>query len=509
MALTRETAREGAPNMAALLVIIAIAVAVRAYNLSLPLKYDEAFTFLEYARYPFLSGVSNYSVPNNHLLHTSLVHLSVILFGNHDWALRLPAFVFGTLVVPAIYALGRMFSKGEAALFAAALVAGSSKLVEYSVNARGYTLLVLLSIALVAIGFRLICAATVRAWAAFAVVAALGFFTIPTMLYVYAAVVLWVAANRRWDRVTLKWICIASLATLAMTAVLYLPAVLHSGLRALLFNHFVRPLTLHDFLRQAPVLPSALWASWSESVPGAVLIALVIGVAVAIFRDKDLFALLLSFAIAVVALLVIQRVVPPSRVFLFVLPIVCICASSGFLHLLIRWRGISRFVLIRIAAVALAAWMGFAVLRTGSVTASEETGSFQDNEEVMNFLDTVTRPDDVVLMVLPVDQPSKYYYLQSMTTAWEQQSEEKLFRRLFIVLRDHHGPIPARDWQPITLSDISRFYTARSEPKPALAAPYTTVYVVDGATVEHGFCEVFCFHRTGVEPSGSARSMAE
>jgi hypothetical protein len=521
MAPTHEATREGAANLAALVVIIAIGVAVRTFNLSVPLKYDEAFTFLEYARYPFWSGISNYSAPNNHLLHTSFVHLSVILFGNHDWALRLPAFVFGTLIVPASYALGRIFCKDEAALVAAALVAGSSKLVEYSVNARGYMLLAFLSIALVAIGFRLIRTDTARAWAAFAVVAAFGFFAIPTMLYVYSGVLLWVLASSGYNRVVFKRILIVSFVTFSMTVVLYLPALLHSGLRALLLNPFIQPLTLHDFLRQLPMLPIALWDSRIEAVPGPVLTALLIGFIITMFRDTNLLRLSLSFVIAITTLIVFQRVIPPPRVFLFGLPIVFICASSGCLNLLSRWHGNLRFALLRIAAVVLAAWMGLAGLRTGSVIASEETGSFQDITEVMNFLDSVTRPDDLVLMVLPVDQPFRYY-LQSHATDWEpyyplrhtteydlEGPDDKSFGRLFMVLRDHHGPIPSREMRPITLDRMSRFYTSRSKPKPAFSGPYTSVYVADDAAINHGFCEVFCFHRTGVEPSRSAGSTAE
>jgi hypothetical protein len=491
----QKTDREGAADMAALFVIIVIGVIVRAYYLSLPIKYDEAFTFLEFAQQPILSGISNYSFPNNHILHTLFVHLSVSLFGLHDWALRLPAFVFGALVIPATYWLGWILSKGEAALVAAALVAGSSKLIEYSVNARGYTLLMLFSIALVAIGFHLIRAATVRAWAAFAVVVSLGFFTIPTMLYVYAAVLLWVTASRGPDRVTLKCICIVSLAAFSITAVLYLPALLHSGPRALLANPYVHPRSLHEFRSQALTLPSFLWESWTAAVPVPVLIALLIGLTISMFRDRLLIGLLLSFVTAVTALMVLQWVIPPSRVFLFVLPILAICASSGLLRLLIRWRGISRVALVRIAAIVLAAWMGLAVVRTGSVVASTETGSFQDAAEVMEFLNAATSPRDLVLMHCPVDAPFRYY-LQSRATGWVKGPGDSASDRLFIVLRDHQGPRPTREevWGLTTLNDIRQSYAVRSEPKLAMTAPYTSVYIAEGATVEDSFCDAYCFY---------------
>jgi hypothetical protein len=68
----RETNRQGAADMVALFVIIVIGVTVRAYHLSLPIKDDEATTFLEFAQQPIWNGISNYFAPNNHLLHTFL-----------------------------------------------------------------------------------------------------------------------------------------------------------------------------------------------------------------------------------------------------------------------------------------------------------------------------------------------------------------------------------------------------------------------------------------------------
>jgi hypothetical protein len=511
---TCEAATERTADGAVLIVIVAIGVAVRAYYLSLPMKYDEAFTFLEYGQYSFWNAISNYSAPNNQVLNTLLIYFSTNVFGNHDWAVRLPAFISGNLLIPATYVLGRIFSNSDAALVAAALVAGSSKLVEYSVNGRGYALLGLLCIALVAIGVRLIRADTPGAWAVFGVVAAAGFFTIPTMLYVYVAVVLWISARRRWNSAVLKRIFVVSCATFSMIAVLYSPVLFHSGLRALLFNKYLHPLGLYSFLYRAPTLPLYLWDSWTNAVPGPVLIALLVGLAAAIFRDANLAGLLLSFLISVVGLSVIQRIVPPSRVLLFGFPIVAICASSGLMHLLSRWRDKLRLPLLKIAAVVLAAWMGLAVIRAESVIASEETGSFQDIAEVTNFLNGVATPDDLVIMVLPADQPFRYYLLTHATN-WApvyslrhttdyvlQGPDDRPAGKLLIVIRDHHGPISSKENEPVTLDRIRRFFTARTGAKLAFSGPYSSVYIVDGATIEHGFCQVFCFHRTRIGPWG-------
>ena len=87
--------------------VAVIAVAIRAFHLNQPMRLDEARTFLDYAIRPLPDAISNYNIPNNHLLHTLLVWLSIRIFGDAEWAIRLPAFVAGVLIVPATYAATR------------------------------------------------------------------------------------------------------------------------------------------------------------------------------------------------------------------------------------------------------------------------------------------------------------------------------------------------------------------------------------------------------------------
>src|SRR5688500_15244040 len=82
-----------APLRAALVAIAVIAAAIRLYHVNQAMRLDEAQTFLDFAIRPLPDAISNYSAPNNHLLHTFLVWLSVRLFGYGEWAVRLPAFI--------------------------------------------------------------------------------------------------------------------------------------------------------------------------------------------------------------------------------------------------------------------------------------------------------------------------------------------------------------------------------------------------------------------------------
>src|SRR3990172_724006 len=96
-----------APVVRAVVAIVILGAAVRAAFINIPIRYDEAFTFIHFARFPVANFIGDYSFPNNHLLHSLLVRLSVVLFGPWEWAIRLPAFLAGVACLPMLYLLGR------------------------------------------------------------------------------------------------------------------------------------------------------------------------------------------------------------------------------------------------------------------------------------------------------------------------------------------------------------------------------------------------------------------
>src|SRR2546425_3783489 len=95
---------------------------------------DESATFLYYASHPLPVAVSIYGSPNNHILHTVLMHLSYVIFGASEWALRLPAFLAGVAIVPLTYVVARSLGN-RGALLAAALSASAPVLIDYSTDA--------------------------------------------------------------------------------------------------------------------------------------------------------------------------------------------------------------------------------------------------------------------------------------------------------------------------------------------------------------------------------------
>ncbi|HWC19779.1 MAG TPA: hypothetical protein VG498_22390, partial [Terriglobales bacterium] len=86
-----------------LVFLLSFAAIFRVPLLTQTMRYDEAYTFLQYSSHPFYAALSFYNAPNNHLLNTLLVRVAYLCLGNHPWALRLPAFLAGLCLVPATY----------------------------------------------------------------------------------------------------------------------------------------------------------------------------------------------------------------------------------------------------------------------------------------------------------------------------------------------------------------------------------------------------------------------
>ena len=126
-------------TMAFLLLIMALAAALRVYGIGRePLWIDEAAS-LGFARLP-LAQLWVRGPEMNPPLYYTLQKLP-LLFGSSEATLRmLPAFI-GICCVPLTFCLGRLLGGSRCGLMAAVLLATSPLQIEYSQEARGYVLL--------------------------------------------------------------------------------------------------------------------------------------------------------------------------------------------------------------------------------------------------------------------------------------------------------------------------------------------------------------------------------
>jgi uncharacterized membrane protein len=103
----------------------------------------------------------------------------------------LPAFAAGVLGVPTTYVAIRALNGKHVALITAGLVAGSSGLIEFSTNSRGYSMVCCIWLAILALAVYLLRSPRPSGFLVLGLLAGLGFYAMPTMLYPFGIVMLW------------------------------------------------------------------------------------------------------------------------------------------------------------------------------------------------------------------------------------------------------------------------------------------------------------------------------
>lgn len=385
----------------ALLGIVALGYAFRVAYIERAVMLDETLTLYDYARQPtWYDVISNYREPNNHIFHTMMVRFVDAWLGHAPWIFRLPAFVFGVLVVPMSYWLGRGFYDKYIGLMTAALVASTYRLVDYSSDARGYTLLLAIVLGIYIAANRLRQPNAPRyLWALYAVLAALGFFTLPTMYYPMGAVSLWLLVSliveydgrERRDKLIAFSGAIVSGALL--TLALYTPVIVRNGND--LFNGFMaQPVTMSR-LELLGTLAPRLWGYLHSYLPPILVLILWAGIVTAhIFHRRTAtyrVPLLVTGLVWALLVFTVQKYDVLERLWLWVLPLMMMLAAVGLRHLLDAFWSESR-----------ASWGGVAIAAVFGVLAAWGIVA-QDGMTITNGGRAIVGAEDVVLYLLDED----------------------------------------------------------------------------------------------------------
>ncbi len=395
----------------AVIAIVLIGAAVRTHFLSRSLRYDESWTYNEFASEPPQFIVMDYRAPNNHIFHTLLVAGSTSMWGVYPWTLRLPVYLAGVLIVAATFALGRRFYGVRVGLLAAALAAGSSWLIEYSANARGYNLITLAFLLQLRLAWSLRRQSSKAGWAAFALLGAFGLYTVPTMTYPLGIVCVWLGlsmvienrAGRRWW--LLRDMTVAVVLMLALTGLLYLPAYLylHSGVERNFDFSNLGQVSWEDFIGSLRVELGNVWVAWHRDLAVWVAALLVIGAAASLVFHARSASFRLSLWAAVLlwlpTIVLLQMVITYARLWVFLLPLYLILASAGLVYLsrlIVPKRWSVSVSLFAAGAVVVAGVVAGGVVHSNSVelTSSERA---QGVEAAIQALHARAASDAIIL----------------------------------------------------------------------------------------------------------------
>ncbi len=322
--------------------VVLIGAVVRLQYIDIPIRGDEAWTFTEYASHPLAEALSRYESTNNHLLHTLLQHVSYRIFGDDLFGLRLPAFLVSLLVIAAAYRAGADLYGRRVGLLTAVFVSVMSQSIEFAVNARGYGLLVLSVLLLLSVGQRALRSNRRSLWLAFGVLAALGFYAQPIMLYPMGMIGVWLLANllSLYDGVALR----ARLRGLALalgvgalsTLALYLPVILFlraAGPGALDTESLSLGQSLIPYASNLNEHLGEIWRSLMRDVPPLMRLLLAAFAVVALVWHRRVA--LLPFSLALAALLwltplhYVQRAIFIWRSYIFLAPLLAMLSFAG------------------------------------------------------------------------------------------------------------------------------------------------------------------------------------
>ena len=406
--------------------ITLIGFSLRIIDLNQSIAYDEAYTFIHFASREFKHILADYSAPNNHIFHTILVGIAYRLFGGQAWVLRLPAFLAGILMITATYITARRFFSAHQSLAAAGLAAITPLFVNYSVNGRGYTILVLFALLSANFAGILVTRQSKPALIAFILTSALGFYTIPIFLYPMAGISLWVVATylfvkESWQdkRRKLGLFLGACLTVGLLTFVLYSPVIFFgSGLSSIIGNEIVKSLSWSTFLENLDPRMIKAWNKWMIGISPVVEYLFLGGFLVSLLFYRKVsnqkLPLQVFLALAVVILLTLQRVSPLPRLWIYLEAFYLMFAAAGLIWLVefpLRKTAGSAFSERLLSIVIPLIFLG---ALAGMFNARAQNPVFADLDLLpeayaAEYIADHLRPEDTIVATGPVDIQTAYY----------------------------------------------------------------------------------------------------
>lgn len=334
----------------------------------------------------------------------------------------------------------------------AGLTAYLPLLVDYSVTARGYSLLQMLTCALFLLGGYLLRRRNAAGWALITLLAALGFYTVPVMLYPFGGVWLWLLFSAALGEAKTAygsfwrfggWLLAFGAGTAALTALFYLPVLLVSGSDALLRNPFVLPISWGEMTEALPGGVHAAWAQWVKEIPGWLTAALVAGAALSLLLHRRVcrfrFPLQVVMLLWMTAITLAQRPQPIPKIWLSLVPLFLLWAAGGWAGALDVLRG---WVGERGVRAALAAALALLILLSVR-QALPHLGDWHaksELEQAVIYLAGRVEEGDIIIADYPIDPQVGYYArLHSIPDVHWRKYVHRPYRRAFILVDPAQG----------------------------------------------------------------------
>ncbi len=405
----------GGRELLAVGAIVVLALGLRLYRVDSELWLDEILLRVRYVPLEFRQLLSTYDSQNHQPLYTIMARLAWLAAGGADWSVRLPAVLFGTGSLVALWAFGRRVTSSAEAILAALVLAVSYHHVWFSQNARGYTAMLFLAILATSVFLRLATggpAMSRQAWL-YGVLMALATYTHLTAALIAVGHALALALTTPWPdparRRRAAWPVIALALSAILTVCLYAP----------MLPQVVRQLSTPTMAGVEVEWTGAGWMLTeglrvlSQGIPGGLvtvvvaLLVLAVGVG-SYWRQSRATALLMFLPVLVTLLAVLAaRHNLWPRFFFFAAGFIVLAALRGGFVLVttvIRWQP---------RRIAILGACGVAVLSL--LTVPRAWVPKQQFQAALEFVEGERQPGDVTVAV---DVAAHVYLMRGWAPSW-------------------------------------------------------------------------------------------
>lgn len=425
--------------------IILVGAVLRATFLTSPIIYDEAFTYTYFAQQPVFVIMSDYSYPNNHILHTLLVKLSCAIFGVGLIPLRLPAFIAGVLCMPVLYLFVRSMFNRYIALMTLAMVAGAGGLIEYSALARGYSITWLCMLVSLQLMRHFISTNNTASALLLALVNAIGMWTVPTMIYmtVFVYVTGFLLLLSKYET-TLKdrvQKMVLSLVTfVAFTGLLYSPVVIMNSIDQLIDHPTMGESVWEGGLTTAMDRFAEILVYWAHTTHPVVTFLGILAMIFTGFISSKYRVLFFATVIGIIPLVIAQGMIGPARIWNYILFVYCIGVAIALFYALKALQdrvfpGLHK----RVRTIAASALLLALFAMLAMPTIPDRYNRFDDASLVAEVIKRNWSDGDVIMSDFPWKAAVRFHLLANDTGEKGMFEEARPGARTFIVVSPSSG----------------------------------------------------------------------
>lgn len=211
------------------------------YAYTVPITHDEATTYIHYVMCSIPNTMFGYTMPNNHILFSLIEHIFIkIPVLDLLFKFRLPSIIIALLTWIILYRFAKKYANDNTAITIVAIVSTTYMILQYSFFARGYSFVILFCVLCLYAACNIIYNNNrLRDWTIFTVSGILGFYAMPSFLYPFFTINIFILClNRKNITKQIKF----NLYTVIGVILLYLPILIIMGYQSLAGNQFVKPL---------------------------------------------------------------------------------------------------------------------------------------------------------------------------------------------------------------------------------------------------------------------------